>query len=108
MPTKSEMDIELSPTLVEMIGQGKCTLFLGPLLSEPLQDCVGPPPPAWLAFEMADRMHIQPEKYDLPWIAQLYADREGRNALLGWVAARLANVHYCPSLAHHIVAQLPF
>ena len=32
---------------------------------------------ARLAFELAERMQIQPEKYDLPWVAQLYADRQG-------------------------------
>jgi serine/threonine protein kinase len=100
--------IELSPTLVDMILQGKCTLFIGPLISEAPADCLGPPTPAWLAFEMAERMQIQPEKYDLPWVAQLYAERETPNALRSWVSTRLANMRFCPTPAHHLVAQLPF
>lgn len=105
---EQQIDIELSPTLVEMVAQGKCTVFAGPLISVTPYDCLGPPTPAWLAFEMAERMQIEPERYDLTWVAQLYADRESRNALRTWVAARLANMRYCPNLSHHLVAQLPF
>ena len=104
---EQQIDIELSPTLVEMVAQGKCTVFAGPLISVTPYDCLGPPTPAWLAFEMAERMQIEPERYDLTWVAQLYADRESRNALRSWVAARLVNIRYSPTLSHHLLAQLP-
>jgi len=105
---KQEKEFEFSPTLLEMAAQGKCTVFAGPLISVTPYDCLGPPTPAWLAFEMAERMQIEPEQYDLTWVAQLYADRESRNALRSWVAARLADIRYRPTLSHHLLAQLPF
>ncbi len=98
----------IAASLVEWIGQSSCTLFVGPLISIAPEGCLGPPTPAWLAFEMAESKKWELEKYDLPYVAQLYADRVSPTDLHAWAAQRLKNIRYCPTLSHYLVAQLPF
>jgi len=99
---------EPSPTLVDMLSASKCTLVAGPLISLAPSEHLGPPSPAWLAFELAERMGRKLDNYELHWVAQLYADREGINALRSWVAQRLYDPRFRPTLSHHLIAQMPF
>lgn len=103
-----ENEIKLSPTLVDMIGQGRCILVAGPLISLVPPGRLGPPNPAWMAFELADRIGKQLDNYDLPRVAQRYAEDESPHALRVWVRDRLSDPRYRPTLAHHLIAQLPF
>ncbi len=105
---RREHDIKLSPTLIEWLGTGRCTLVAGPLISLAPSDHLGPPSPARLALELAEHMGRPPDNYELPWVAQLYVDREGEFALRRFVAERLSYVRYRPTLLHYLVVQLPF
>ena len=91
-----------------MVGKGRCTLVAGPLISLAPIDHLGPPTPARLAVELAERMVRPPDNYDPPLVAQFYAGREGLNDLQRYVANRLADVRYRPSLLHLLFPQLPF
>ena len=98
----------ISIDIVDQIEQQKCLLFVGSGVSIPAPGRLGPPGPALLALELADRMGSQLDEYELPWVAQLYADREGLHALRDYVRKRLYDVRYRPTLLHHLVTELPF
>jgi len=101
-------EFKLSPTLVDALKTGNCVLVAGPLASLAPIDYLGPPCPARLALELAERMSRPPDNYEPSWVAQLYAKREKQVGLTSFVRERLANVRYRPNLLHHLVVQLPF
>lgn len=94
--------------LIEQIEAEECIFFIGPGASIPPKDRLGPPGPALLALELANRLGGQLDDYSLPWVAQFYADRNGKSALSDYISKRLGDVEYRPTRAHHLIAQLPF
>jgi tetratricopeptide (TPR) repeat protein len=92
---------------VEQIERQRCVVFVGSEVSLPSGDLVGPPGAAQLALELALRLGSRLDDYSLPWVTQLYADRNGIQALREYVAGRLGNDLYRPTLAHFLLAQLP-
>lgn len=94
--------------LIEQIEAEECVFFIGPGVSLAPRARLGPPGPAMLALELAYRLGGQLDDYSLPWVAQFYADRNGKAALCDYVSKRLGDVRYRPTTIHHLIAQLPF
>jgi len=99
---------DLSAELVRQIKAKNCIVFVGPDISDPAGNQLGPPGPALLALELALQLGGQFEDYSLPWIAQYYVDRYDANTLHRFVVDRLDNAQYAPTQIHSMLVQLPF
>ena len=88
------LGIEIPIDFVEQLTRGRCIVFAGPGISVPGGDRLGPPGTAQLALELAARLGGQLDNYDLPWVAQLYAEKNGSQELRDYVAGRLKDIRY--------------
>jgi serine/threonine protein kinase len=100
--------VELSQELIRQIKANNCIVFVGPDVSLPDTNQLGPPSPTLLALELALQLGGQFEDYSLPWIAQYYVDRYDASTLHKFVVDRLDNMQYAPTQIHFMLAQLPF
>ncbi len=102
------MDARTVEQIVRAIVERRCALFVGPDLGESAGSYRGLPNSWQLASELASACGYTGRLRSLPFIAQLFEKRRGREELQEYLINRLGSGEYKPLPAHELIARIPF
>ncbi len=95
----------------DAIDRNLCALFIGPESSVAERGYAGPPGPAMLMAELAERLAgvpVAPGDMSLSRIAQLYQNEDRMHDLRDYVIERLDQPDYQPTPIHYWASQIHF
>ena len=86
MPTEQDSFIQ---RVAGFVSEGRCVLFIGPDAGESDSQFQGLPTSGQLADEMATAVGYRGRYVSFPQMAQVFAERRGRQALIQFLRARI-------------------
>lgn len=105
MPTEQD---SFTQRVARFVSEGRCVLFIGPDAGESDSQFQGLPTSGQLADEMATAVGYRGRYVSFPQMAQVFAERRGRQALIQFLRARINTPALRPLPVHRAIARLPF